>query len=228
MAVIILGPPGAGKGTQSYLLAEKLELYHLETSKILEEVMNQPQKKEWIKIKGKKYYFKKEKERWKKGILLSPPFVAYLVKKKIREIFKRGESIILSGSPRTLYEGEEIVPLLEKLYGKKNIKIILLEIPPEESIFRNSHRRICTLFRHSILYSKQTANLTECPLDGSKLVRREGLDDPETIKVRLIEYKTRTLPLLSFFEKRGLKVKKVNGMGSVSEVYQRVKKAVLY
>ena len=89
----------------------------------------------------------------------------------------------MTGSPRTLYEGKRIIPLLKKLYGTKNIKIILIKVSAEESIFRNSHRRICELMRHPILYTKETIKLTRCPLDGSKLIRRKGLDDPETIKV---------------------------------------------
>ena len=61
--------------------------------------------------------------------------------------------------------------------------------------------------RHSILFNKETENLTICPLDGSKLVKREGLDDPETIKVRLKQYKERTFPMVEYFEKNRFKIK---------------------
>lgn len=226
LVIILLGPPGSGKGTQASLLADKLGLYYFETSKVGEEAIKKAKKGDYIEIEGKKYFFEKEKQHWEKGILWSPPFITYLVKQKMKELFQRGESLVIAGSPRTLYEGKEEIPLLEKLYGKENIKVILIEVSPKESIFRNSHRRICELMRHPILYTKETANLKRCPLDGSKLIRREGLDDPETIKVRLKEYKQRTFPLIEYFKKRGLKVKKVNGKGSVAEVFGRILKAL--
>lgn len=224
--VILIGPPGAGKGTQGMLLSEKMRLYYFETSKILEESFENPNENAFLEVEGKKYLFKDEKEIWKKGLLCSPPFVAELVKGRIRQLHERGESILLSGSPRTLHEGEQLMPILEELYGKENIKIVLLDISPEQTMFRNSNRRICELMRHSILYTEETKTLTKCPLDGSDLIRRKGLDDPDTIPKRLEQYKERTVPLLELFEKRGLKVNKVNGEGSVNDVFERNVKAL--
>ncbi len=226
LVVILMGPPGAGKGTQAELLGDRLSLYYFETSKLLEETFLEEKERKSVEVNGKKYSVAKEKTLWKKGVLCSPPFVSYLVKEKIEELHKKGENLILAGSPRTLYEGKQIMPLLEKLYGKKNIKIILIDVPARETIFRNSHRRICSLMRHPILYTKETKNLKICPLDGSKLVRRKGLDTPATIKVRLKEYKERTIPLIQYFKKRELKVKKINGVGSVSQVFERILKAL--
>jgi len=226
LVIIFIGPPGAGKGTQANLLADKLSLYYLETSKILEEKFKEGNKRKSIKGGGKKYFIEKEKKLWREGILCSPPFVSYLIKDKIKEIFKMGESLILAGSPRTLYEGKEVMPLLEKLYGRENIKVILIKLSAESSIFRNSHRRICELMRHPIIYTEETIYLTKCPLDGSRLERRESLDNPETIKVRLKEYRERTYPLIDYFKKRGLKIKEVSGSGSVAEVFEEVLKAI--
>ena len=223
--IILFGPPGAGKGTQAELLAEKFGLYYFETSKILEREFKNPSEK-IIEIEGEKFDVLKEKKLWEEGILCSPPFVAYLVGKNIKELAEQGENLILAGSPRTVYEGERVTPLLKELYGPENIKIFLIEISPKETIFRNSHRRICQLMRHPILYTKETENLKICPLDGSKLIRRKGLDDPETIKIRLKEYKERTLPLLEIFEKEGIKVTKINGEQSVSDVFKDILKEI--
>jgi adenylate kinase len=220
--IIIIGPPGSGKGTQAGLLAEKFNLYYFETAKVGEERINKAKKGEYILAEGKKYYFEKEKKLWLSGKLWSPPFITALVKDKIKKLAKGKQSIVFAGSPRTLYEGEKIVPLLKKLYGKENITIILIEQSAKASIFRNSHRRICELVRHPILYTKETAKLKYCPLDGSKLIKRKGLDDPETIKVRLKEYKERTLPLVELFKKQGLKVKKINGEQSVANVFKDI------
>ncbi len=224
--IILFGPPGAGKGTQAELLSEKLNLYYVETSKVGEKAINEAKKGEFVKIQNQKYFFEKEKELWKKGILWSPPFVTYLIKEKIKELFKLNKSLALAGSPRTLYEGKEVIPLLKKLYGIEGIKVVFIKISAKETIFRNSHRRICKLIRHPILYNKETVKLTKCPLDGSKLIRRKGLDDPETIKIRLKEYKERTIPLIDYFKGEGVRVREINGEQSVADVFNDILKAV--
>lgn len=223
-----MGAPGAGKGTQAELLADKLNLYYSETSKILEDKfkvlsgLSKDSPKRFIKVGSQKYDLFNEQKMWKEGILCSPPLVSFLMKEKIQKLFEEDKSLVLAGSPRTLIEGKELVPFLKKLYGKNNIKIVLIEISPEQTIYRNTHRRLCELMRHPILYAPETEKLTICPLDGSKLIRREGLDNPETIKVRLKEYKERTLPLINYFEEEGLEIKKINGEQSVAGVHKDI------
>lgn len=226
--IILLGSPGSGKGTQGELLSEKMNLYYFETSKILEDKFTRKEKagKNWIKIDGETYHFKKEKELWENGLLCSPPFVTFLVMEKIKELFKAGKSLILSGSPRTLYEGERLIPFLKKFYKRENIEVILLEQSAETSIFRNSHRRICRLMRHPILYTKETARLKKCPIDGSELMKRKGLDNPETIKVRLKEYRERTFPLIELFKKEKLRMKRINGEKPPADVFRDILKAL--
>ena len=219
--IMLFGPPGAGKGTQGELLSNKMGLYYFETSKILEREFNNPSKKVF-EIDGEKFEVLNEKKLWIGGKLCSPPFVSFLVKENIKKLAERGENLLLSGSPRTLGEAENLIPLLEELYDLENIKSVLIDIKPGTTVFRNSNRRICELMRHSILYNEETKNLTNCPLDGSMLIRRKGLDDPETIKVRLEEYKNRTLPILDFLKKRGIETKKVNGEQSPVNVYNDI------
>lgn len=225
--VIIFGPPGAGKGVQSELLAEKLSYYHLESSKVIENCFKIQGPEKVFEIDGKEYKVADEKKLWESGILNSPPFVVELMKNKITEIFTEDEeSLILSGSPRTLYEAEKEIPVIEKLYGKENIKVIFLEISAETTLYRNANRKICELMRHSILFNNETENLTLCPLDGSALKKREKLDDPETIKVRLKEYAERTAPIMEFYEKEGIKVNKIDGEKTIAEVHAKVMEVV--
>lgn len=230
LVVILFGPPGSGKGTQAGLLSEKFNLYYLETSKILEEKFARVQglprssKARFVSAGGRKYDILKEKKLWTSGILCSPPFVAKVVKEKLTELAKTGKNLVLAGSPRTLEEGKAVLPLLEKFYGKKNILVIFLRLKIAESIFRNSHRRICQLLRHPILYSKANEKLKFCPLDGSKLVRRKGLDDPATVRVRIKEFEKRTMPLLDYFKKKGLAVKIVKGEKSVADVFYDIQR----
>jgi len=223
--IIIFGSPGAGKGTQAELLKDKLGFYYFETSKILEREFKNPSEKS-IEINGEKFDASDEKKLWMEGKLCSPPFASYLVEKHIRKLAEQGESLILAGSPRTVYEGERVIPLLRELYGRENIKVVLINISAKEAIFRNSHRRICELMRHPILYNKETEKLTICPLDGSKLIRRKGLDDPEIIKIRLKEYVNRTYPVIDIFEKQHIKVQKINGEQFVAAVHADTLKAI--
>jgi adenylate kinase len=230
--VIIFGPPGAGKGTQSELLSSKTGAYLFETSRILEreferaKTLPEDSPERFIEFDNQKFDILYEKKLWLEGVLCDPPFVTYLVTREIQKLYDEGKSLILAGSPRTLYEGEKIMPFIENLYGKENIKTLLIEISPEVTTWRNTHRRICKLVRHSILFNKETEPLTSCPLDGSDLIKREGLDSPESIKVRLQQYQDRTFPIFDFFKTRNLEIKKINGEQDVSDVYDAILKAI--
>ncbi len=223
--IIILGPPGSGKGTQAELLGEKFGFFQWETSGIIGRILEQAKKEESVIIDGKKYYFEDQREILRKGLLWDGRFTFYFTKKKIEELVKEGKGIIMSGSPRVVSEGERLIPFLEKLCGAKNIAVIVLKLTPKETLWRNTHRKECELATHSILYSKETEKLTKCPLDGSRLMARKD-DNPDIIKTRLKEYKEKTLPLIKLFKKQGLKVKEVNGEQSVSDVFKDILKAI--
>jgi len=223
-AIILFGQPGAGKGTQAELLAEKTHFLHIESSKLIEDAFNDSDPNKSIEADGKVYKMSDEKKIWLSGALCSFPFVAHLIKGKIREVANQGKGIIFSGSPRSLYEAEQEIPLLKEFYGLENIKFFLLKISPETTIFRNSHRKICELMRHSILFNKETENLTTCPLDGSLLVRRKNLDEVETIKNRLEAFKKDTLPVIDFVKKQGVNVIEINAEQTVSEIFKDISK----
>jgi len=224
--IILFGQPGAGKGTQAEILSDKTGYYHFESSKVIEACFKNESPEKVFEIEGQTYKVEDEKKRWEAGLLNSPPFVVNLMVEKVKELAKEGKSIIFSGSPRTVYEAEKEIPLLTGLYGLENIKFVMLEISPETTIFRNSHRRICELIRHSILFSSETETLTKCPLDGSDLVKRKGLDDPETITKRLEVFKEQTFPVVEVIQKQGLKLNKVNGEQTVADVHRKILEAI--
>jgi len=223
--IIVLGPPGSGKGTQSELLAEKFGFFQWETSSIVGGIIERAKKGEFVIIDGKKYYFEEQGKIRKKGMLWNSNFILYFTKKKIEELAKEGKGIIMSGSPRTLDEGKKLIPFLKKLYGKKNIVVMALKLTPAATIWRNSRRRECELATHSILHTKETERLTKCPLDGSKLMHRKD-DNPEIIKIRLKEYKEKTFPLFQLFKKQDLRVEEINGEQSVADVFRDILKAL--
>ncbi len=224
--VFIFGQPGAGKGTQAELLATKTGFYHFESSRILEACFNEESPDKVFEVDGQKYRVGDEKTRWEQGLLNSPPFVVNLFLEKIKELADMGKSIIFSGSPRTVYEAEKEIPLLKELFGVENLHFLMLEISAETTIFRNSNRRICELIRHSILFNKETEQLTVCPLDGSKLVRRKNLDDIETIKKRLEVFKEQTFPVTEIINKYGVKFVKINGEQTPDGVHNDILKAI--
>lgn len=222
--IILFGQPGAGKGIQAELLSEKLGCYHLESSKVIEQCFKNELPEKVFTVDGHDYAVADEIKNWDAGNLVSPPFVVNLMMEKIKELEKDDKSIIFSGNPRSAYEAEKELPLIKELFGLENIHFILLEISAETTKFRNSHRRICELIRHSILFSEETQKLTLCPLDGSKLVTRKGLDDPKIIENRLVIYKEQTYPAIEVIESQGIKIYKINAETSVAQVHQEILK----
>jgi len=216
--ILLFGPPGAGKGTQSELLASKFYFYNLDTSRILEEKFKNAKPGERIEISGQQYSVDEELAKRRKGVLCSVGFTACLMKKRIAEIHGLGKSLILSGSPRSLPEAEIEMPILEDLYGKENIHVLFLDLPAEQTIFRNSNRRICELTHHSILYIPENADLKRCPLDGSRLIHRD-LDNVETIKLRLEEYEQTAAPLEEFYRRGEYNLKKIDANQYVENVF---------
>ncbi len=223
--VIVIGPPGAGKGTQAELLADKLNLYSFETSKVLEESWANASKDDYLEADGNKYFLLNEKQLFDGGKLCSPPFVTQVVKRKIKQLFKQGKGIVFSGSPRTVYEGKNLMPFLIELYGLKNILVLELKVSDQEAIWRNTRRRICKKCRYPVPYTPETKNLKKCPKCGGKLVTRT-LDTEQTMKIRLKEYKQRTYPLFEYFKEIGVLIKQINGEQSIENVFKDILKAV--
>lgn len=223
--IIILGPPGSGKGTQAEIISGKFNLFYLESAKIIDTNLANIKEGDFVMVDGKKYFLTEEKELRNKGILMSPPLITFWMKNKIKELAEAGRGLVMAGSPRTLYEAKEVMPLLKELYGFDNIEIILITLSDKEASFRSAHRRICSLVRHPILYYEETKNLKICPLDGSKLITRED-DTPEVIKKRMNEYKERTLPLLDYLKKEGYEIKEIAGKQTPAELHNDILKAL--
>lgn len=219
--IIILGPPGSGKGTQAELLAERFNLVHIETSRFIEKNLANIKKTDFVKVGSKKYFLWEEIKLRQAGKLMDPPLIFFWLKEEIKKAMKEGKEIVLSGAFKTLYEAEELTPFFKKIYGTQNIKVILLKQRPEVSIQRNSKRKICELMRHSILYNKETARLKTCPFDGSRLIHRED-SNPAVIREKLEEFKEKTMPVVAYFKKHEVRVLEINGEQSVSDVFKDI------
>ncbi len=215
IAIILYGPPGSGKGTQANLIADKLDLVHVDTGKFLESIV-------YDLSRQKEKIIRRERKNFEDGILITPSFVVGEIKRRVRRIWESGLGVAFSGSPRTLYEAEREMPFFEKLYGKKNIFVFVISVSERVSLKRNSHRVVCTICRAPLLTAYYPSkNPKHCPICGGPFYRRT-LDKPDVIKVRLKQYRDRTKPVFAFMKKRGYRVRVIDGGPEPYKVFRSV------
>lgn len=133
--LMVLGPPGSGKGTQIKILAKKLDFYHSISSHLGKEYIETHSDSETLR----------QKENYKKGLLFDPEWMFKIVKEKTQEIFRQSQEkggIIYDGSPRTLYEAERLYAFLTELIGRENIKILEIGVDEKELESRIKNRLI--------------------------------------------------------------------------------------
>lgn len=222
-AIILYGPPGGGKGTQSQLLVRKFGLINFDTGSHIEAIVHDPGNKKNKLIQAERVLFDT-------GKLNTPAWVLQMVKDNVSKIADLHFGVILSGSPRTMFEAfgdnktEGLLEVLNRKYGAKNIIIFELVLPEEGSVKRNSTRLLCPLCGGSILGTK-FKNIKICPFCGTKLVKRT-LDKPEVIKGRLQQYRDRTRPIFAEMRRRGIKIRKIDASPMPAVVFQNIAKHI--
>jgi len=214
-AIIFYGPPGSGKTTQARLLSLKLHLVFFDTGRFLKKVLDDPDRADDPVIK-------KEKELFDGGVLMTPKFVLREVLNQTKLIAKTKQGIVYCGSPRTMYEAEGLMPLLEKLYGKENVHVILLDVSEKAAQKRNVARLICKTCNTPLLTEYYPSkNPKNCPICGGDFYKRPD-DRPEVIKIRYDEYEERTEPIFGYLKKRGYKLRKVDGTLPPYKVFNKI------
>ena len=228
IAIIIYGPPGSGKGTQAQLLADKLGLIHFDTGKYIEQVVHNSANK-------KNKIIQEQRRLFDSGALCEPSWVLNIVKEKVGQLAASGLGVVFSGSPRTLFESfgskkqKGLIAVLENYYNKKNISVFFIDIPSSESLQRNGSRLMCSVCGTQVLnkvFKFKGLKLLKCPFCGGKLYRR-SLDKPEVIKIRIEEYKKRTMLIAKELKKCGYRIVHINGKPLPSKVNQSILKWVL-
>ncbi len=206
IAVIFLGPPGGGKGTQAKLLAKKYGYRHISTGDILREAVR----------KGTELG-KLAKSYMDKGELVPDDVMIGLIEEVLKE---DDRSVIMDGFPRTLPQAEAFDDLLNRTKIEL-LGAVLIDVPDEEIIRRLSARRVCPKCGavYNMIYSPPK-NDEICDNCGTKLIQRDD-DKPETIKRRLEVYRRDTEPLVGYYRKKG-KLFTVNGVGSIEEITGRI------
>lgn len=220
VAIVLYGPPGSGKGTQANLLADKLDITHFDTGRFIESVVHDPKRQ-------KEKIVQRERKNFDTGILTTPSFALREVSRETIRLGRCGLGIVFSGSPRTVFEAQGLYPLLEKLYGKKNIYIFELKLPPEYSIKRNSSRLVCSVCGYTLLTKYYPVKKAKhCPVCAGIFYRRT-LDTTDIIKVRLKEYRNRTEPIFKIVKQHGYKIHQLDARPApykvLKEILRRIK-----
>lgn len=206
MRIVLLGPPGAGKGTQAQLLSKK-RFKRFSTGDILRQHISQ-----------KTPVGDRVKEYLNRGDLVPDHILIQLV----AGFLKKNNSfpIIFDGFPRTLTQAKSLDDLLEREAHPLDL-VIFLDLPESEVIKRLTSRRICK--ECGVVYNLLTQPSKfshRCDKCGGSLIRRED-DGEEVIRERLRAYKEKTTPLYDYYKKRGCAAI-VSGLGSPLTVHKRI------
>ncbi|MDI9646105.1 MAG: adenylate kinase [Archaeoglobales archaeon] len=207
MNLILLGAPGAGKGTQAKRLAEKYKIAHISTGDMLRDAV----------ARGSDLG-KKAKEYMDRGELVPDDIVIGIVKERLKEEDCRN-GFILDGFPRTLKQAEALDKILLEL-GKEIDAVINIFVPEDEVVKRIAYRRSCRRCGavYNLIYDPPKGDV--CDKCGGDLYQRDD-DKEEVVRERYRVYRNRTEPLIEYYRKRG-KIIDVNGTRSIEDVFNEI------
>jgi adenylate kinase len=207
--LVLLGPPGAGKGTQAERLVKDFNLPYIATGNMLRDAVREQTE---LGLKAKEYM--------ERGDLVPDDLIIAMILERLRAPDTQ-KGFILDGFPRTVAQAEALDQALEQL-GRSLAAALLIDVPEEEVIRRLSGRRVCVKGQHNFHVEYDPPKHDErCDLDGSRLVTRED-DRPEVVQHRLEEYREKTRPLIGYYEKRGI-LRRVDGTRSADEVHDQIR-----
>ena len=208
MKLIMLGAPGAGKGTQAKKIAEKYSIPHISTGDIFR-----------ANIKNGTELGKKAKTFMDQGLLVPDELVVDLVVDRVnQEDCKNG--YVLDGFPRTIPQAEALDRALAEM-GQKIDYAINVEVPDENIVNRMGGRRACVgcgATYHLVYAPTKTEGI--CDVCGKELILRDD-DKPETVQKRLNVYHEQTQPLIDYYTKAGI-LKTVDGTVDINDVFAAI------
>ena len=210
MKIIMLGAPGAGKGTQAKKIADRYQIPHISTGDIFR-----------ANIKEGTELGRKAKSYMDQGLLVPDELTLELIMDRFQNP-DCANGYVLDGFPRTIPQAEALTAALEK-NGDSIDYAINVEVPDENIITRMSGRRACLACgaTYHVVYAP-TKEEGVCDRCGEKLVLRDD-DKPETVKKRLDVYPSQTQPLIDYYTKQG-KLAEVDGTQSVDAVFDAIVK----
>ena len=208
MKIVMLGAPGAGKGTQAKMIAAKYQIPHISTGDIFR-----------ANIKNGTELGKKAKSYMDQGLLVPDELTVDLVIDRLAQDDCK-DGYILDGFPRTIPQAEALDAALAKL-GEKMDYAIDVDVPDENIVNRMSGRRACLncgATYHLISIPPKVEGI--CDRCGSEIVLRED-DKPETVQKRLKVYHEQTQPLIDYYKNQGI-LKSVDGTQPMDEVFKAI------
>ena len=207
MRIVLLGSPGAGKGTQAKVISKKFDIPHISTGDILRN-----------EIKGGSGLGKKAAEFVESGKLVPDGIIIEIIKNEISQ-GKSKNGFLMDGFPRNLEQALMFSDLLDKL-GVRLDKVININVSKEEIIERLSRRRICSVCKSVFSIGRKNREPEKCPKCNGDLIERKD-DKEEVIKRRLDIYESETRPLIDFYADKGLLVN-IDGSGEEKEITKRI------
>lgn len=210
--LILLGPPGAGKGTQAGRIVEDYAVPHISTGDILRAaVKNETQ----MGLEAKRYM--------DAGELVPDEVVIGIVKDRLQEP-DTANGFLMDGFPRTIPQAESLDRSLEDL-GRSVTRVVAILVDDEELVKRLSGRRICRECQTPYhVYANPSQKEGVCDKCGGELFQRED-DQEATVRNRLSVYAEQTEPLIDYYDRQGL-VSRIDGQQSPDAVYEDIKQAI--
>jgi adenylate kinase len=211
-ALILLGPPGAGKGTQAKLIAKRLGVPHLSTGDMLREAVSRGT------LVGEL-----AKPILARGELVPDAVVLKMVEDRLAQPDTK-KGFVFDGFPRTLPQAEELDRILSKLGFGKPI-VVDIHVDPERLMRRLSGRWTCSVGGEIYnIFDRPPKVAGVCDRDGGKLVQRAD-DAPEVVKARLVAYERLTKPVSDYYRRHGV-LETINGEADIDDVCRRLEKIV--
>lgn len=212
MRLIILGPPGAGKGTQAESIVSNYGVVHISTGDMIRDNIN-----------NDTTLGKKAKEYTTKGLLVPDELVNEIVKDRLsKDDVKKG--FLLDGYPRTLNQAQYLDKILEEMSMNLDA-VINIEVPAELLIERISGRRVCPKCNRTYHIKNNPPKVEGiCDYDNEPLIIRKD-DNEETVRQRLEVYHAQTEPLTDYYKERKILVQ-IDGTKSIDGTFSEIKKAL--
>jgi adenylate kinase len=211
--LVLLGPPGAGKGTQARMLEKRFGVPQVASGDLLRTAVR------------KKTALGREAKRFMdKGALVPDDLVLKLVEERLSQP-DAASGFILDGFPRTVAQAETLSAMLKTAGQRQLDKVVAIMVPDEEIVKRISGRRTCKncgAMYHLIYDPPRNHNL--CNSCNGELYQRDD-DAEDTVRMRLEVYAATMRPLLEYYERSGL-LKQIDGIGRPEEIQQRIVEAL--